>query len=70
MEKTGKFTIKDRIFDEKNIYSAILCLESYVFDKGLLDTDEPVVIKDDNGKVKEVIAKNDFVQTVTTILTI
>lgn len=35
-------------------------MESYVFDKGLLDTDEPVVIKDDNGKVKEVIAKNDF----------
>lgn len=31
-----------------------------MFDKGLLDTDEPVVIKDDNGKVKEVIAKNDF----------
>lgn len=55
-----KFTIKDRIFDEKNIYSAILCLESYVFDKGLLDTDKPVVIKDDNGHVKEVIAKNDL----------
>jgi len=60
MKETGKFTIKDRIFDEKNIYSAILCLDSYVFDKGLLDTDKPVVIKDDDGRVKEVIAKNDL----------
>ena len=60
MEKTRNLTIRDRIFDEKNIYSAIFCLESYVFDKGLLDTDNPVEIKDDHGKVKEVIAKNDL----------
>lgn len=60
MGKKEELTIKDRVFDEKNIYSAIFCLESYVFDKGLLDTDKPVVIKDDNSNVKEVIAKNDL----------
>ena len=44
--------------DEQNIYSAIFCLESYVFDKGLLDTETPVVVKDEN-KI-EFLAQNDL----------
>lgn len=54
----SEFTIKDRILDEQNIYSAIFCLESYVFDKGLLDTETPVVVKDEN-KI-EFLAQNDL----------
>jgi len=60
MEKMNGSTIKDRILDEQNIYSAIFCLESYVFDKGLLDTDMPVSITDGNGRVIELLAKNDL----------
>lgn len=45
--------------DKRNIYSAIFCLESYVFDKGLLDTAFPVYIKE-NGIIKEILAKNDL----------
>lgn len=44
--------------DEQNIYCAIFCLESYVFDKGLLDTETPVVVKD--GNRIEFLAQNDL----------
>ena len=54
------YTIKDRILDRRNIFSAIFCLESYVFDKGLLDTDIPIAITDKNNHILEVIAKNDL----------
>lgn len=50
--------LKDRIFDDQNIYSAIFCMESYIFDKGLLDTEKPVVISD--GNVEDVLAYNDL----------
>lgn len=54
------YTIKDRILNEQNIYSAIFSLESYVFDKGLLDTDMPVTINDENDNVIEILANNDL----------
>lgn len=54
------YTIKDRILNEQNIYSAIFSLESYVFDKGLLDTDTPVTITDENDNVIEILANNDL----------
>lgn len=54
------YTIKDRILNEQNIYSAIFSLESYVFDKGLLDTDMPVTITDENDNVIEILANNDL----------
>lgn len=46
----------DKILDERNIFNSIFSMESYVFDKGLLDTLEPVCIED----VKETIAANDL----------
>lgn len=48
-------SLKDRLFSKRNIYSAIYCLESYVFEKGLLDTRETVVNED--GRI---IANNDL----------
>lgn len=39
----------DKILDGQNIYNSIYCMESYVFDKGLLDTKETVELCDDNG---------------------
>lgn len=55
MESTEKLRLKDRITSRSNIYSAIYCLESYVFEKGLLNTKEEV--RDSNNKV---IASNDL----------
>lgn len=49
----------DKILDERNIFNSIFCMESYVFDKGLLDTSKPVYLhNEDNGK--ETIAANDL----------
>ncbi len=48
-----------RILDERNIYSAIFCMESYIFDKGLLDTVIPITI-DEGDEIKEILAKNDL----------
>lgn len=33
----------DKILYERNIFNSIFCMESYVFDKGLLDTENPVL---------------------------
>ena len=38
-------TLKDSILDRQNIFNAIYCVESYVFDKGLLNADTKVVLK-------------------------
>lgn len=32
--------LKEKILDGRNIFNSIFCLESYVFDKGLLDSDD------------------------------
>lgn len=45
----------DKIISRQNIYNSIYCLESYVFEKGLLDTTQKV--SDINGNV---IAENDL----------
>lgn len=50
----------DKILNEQNIYSAIYSLESYVFDKGLLDTEVPIAFPDENGETREFLAKNDL----------
>lgn len=52
--------LKEKILDERNIFNSIYSMESYVFDKGLLDTEEPVYESDDEGVVKGVIAANDL----------
>lgn len=45
----------DKIVSEQNIYNAIYCMESYVFEKGLLDSNIPV--KSIDG---EILANNDL----------
>lgn len=50
-----RILLKDKIISDSNIFSAINCLESYVFEKGLLDSTQAVV--NDNG---DIIAKNDL----------
>lgn len=52
--------LKDRILDERNIFSAIFCMESYVFDKGLLETEQSVNLYGEDGELKETIADNDL----------
>lgn len=49
----------DKILDERNIFNSIFCMESYVFDKGLLDTSKPVYLHNE-GNVEETIAANDL----------
>ena len=49
----------EKILDERNIFNSIFCMESYVFDKGLLDTSKPVYLHNE-GKVEETIAANDL----------
>lgn len=49
----------NKILDEQNIFNSIFCMESYVFDKGLLDTSIPVYLHDE-GEVKGTIANNDL----------
>lgn len=41
----------DKILNEQNIYNSIYSLESYVFEKGLLDTVKQVDLCDENGVV-------------------
>ena len=49
----------DKILDERNIFNSIFCMESYVLDKGLLDTSKPVYLhNEDSGK--ETIAAHDL----------
>lgn len=50
-----KPTLKERIVSRQNIYNAIYCLESYIFEKGLLDTMSSVI-----GKNNVFIAENDL----------
>lgn len=52
--------LEDRILDERNIFSAIFSMESYVFDKGLLDTEHTVDLYGEDGELKETIADNDL----------
>ena len=51
----GDMSLKERILSRGNIYSAIYCMESYVFDKGLLNTNENVCSLE--GRI---IANNDL----------
>lgn len=63
----------DKILDGRNIFNSIFCMESYVFDKGLLDTKKPVYRYDkglldtvepvcihDESELEEIIASNDL----------
>jgi len=50
----------EKILDERNIFNSIFCMESYVFDKGLLDTKKPVVPFDEDGVVSDPLAGNDL----------
>ena len=50
----------DKIMDGRNIFNSIFCMESYVFEKGLLDTTEPVCLLGVGGRSKETIAANDL----------
>lgn len=50
----------EKILDERNIFNSIYCLESYVFDRGLLDTNEPVVPFTEDGEAGVPIAGNDL----------
>lgn len=51
----GNMSLKERILSRSNIYSAIYCMESYVFEKGLLNTNENVYSLE--GRI---IANNDL----------
>lgn len=52
--------LRDRILDGRNIFSAIFSMESYVFDKGLLDTEQTVDLYGEGGEFIETIATNDL----------
>lgn len=52
--------LEERILDKRNIFSAIFCIESYVFDKGLLDAEQTVDLYGEGGEYKETIADNDL----------
>ena len=56
----NKMTLKERILDGRNIFSAIFSMESYVFDKGLLDTERTVDLYSEGGEFIETIADNDL----------
>lgn len=43
--------LTEKILDDRNIFNSIFCMESYVFEKGLLDTSEPVDLCDGDGVV-------------------
>lgn len=58
MDKKPKLI--DKILDERNIFNSIFCMESYVFDKGLLDTENPVLPFDEDGVISDPIAANDL----------
>lgn len=49
----------NKIIDDQNIFNAIFSMESYVFDKGLLNADDPVCFSNKDG-VFDTIAKNDL----------
>lgn len=55
IDNRKKNSLKDSIVSYENIYNAIYSLESYVFEKGLLDCVNPVIGTSDN-----IIAKNDL----------
>jgi len=55
-----KVKLINKIMDERNIFSSIFCMESYVFDKGLLDTEKPVFLRDEEGTINKTIAANDL----------
>lgn len=55
-----QYNLCKKILDSQNIFNAIFCLESYVFDKGLLNIENPVEFFDESDGVIEVIAKNDL----------
>ena len=54
----NKRTLKECILDRQNIYNAIYSMESYVFDKGLLDAESNVTLR---GEDKDIIIPNDLV---------
>lgn len=53
-----KMKLFEKILDGRNIFNAIYCMESYVFDKGLLDTDNVIELCDENGIVKATMAND------------
>lgn len=55
-----KYELYTKILDSQNIFTATFCMESYVFDKGLLDTEKPVELVDESSGEINVIAKNDL----------
>ena len=57
---SNKNKLIDKILNEQNIFSAIFSMESYVFDIGLLDTEIPVLLIDEDGVVCGTIAANDL----------
>lgn len=55
-----QYQLYKTILDSQNIFNAIFCMESYIFDKGLLNIEKSVKLLDESGKVIDVIAKNDL----------
>lgn len=55
-----KSNLYNKILDKCNIFNAIYSMESYIFEKGLLDTESPVVLCNDSGEIIETIANNDL----------
>ena len=55
-----KDNLYKKILDEQNIFSAIFCMESYIFDKGLLDTTTPITCEDEEDKTSKIIATSDL----------
>jgi hypothetical protein len=58
--KLPQYNLYKKILDSQNIFNAIFCLESYIFDKGLINIEKPVEFIDESNGVIDVIAKNDL----------
>ena len=50
----------NKILDSQNIFNAIFCMESYIFEKGFLDPKTQVAFCNEDGEVIEVIAQKDL----------
>lgn len=57
---SNKNKLIDKILNEQNIFSAIFSMESYVFDIGLLETEMPVFLINEEGVDGDIIANNDL----------
>ena len=60
IQEMTKSKLYKKILSSQNIFNSIFCMESYVFEKGLLDTEKRVELCNESAEVIDVIAQNDL----------